>query len=113
LGVGLIIGLVGGLIMGLVGGLLLGLYSWVFGGLIIALGIGLKYGGRTCLQHLVLRLMLRYHGSAPRCYVAFLDYANDRIFLRKVGGGYMFIHRLLQEYFAARHTERRDAANQA
>jgi hypothetical protein len=30
----------------------------------------------------------------------FLDYAADRIILRKVGGGYIFIHRLLLEHFA-------------
>ena len=29
-----------------------------------------------------------------------LDYAVDRIFLQKVGGGYRFIHRLLLEHFA-------------
>ena len=28
-------------------------------------------------------------------------YTTDRIFLRKVGGGYIFVHRLLQEYFAS------------
>ena len=33
-------------------------------------------------------------------YIRFLDYATERIFLRKVGGGYIFIHRLLQDYFA-------------
>lgn len=32
--------------------------------------------------------------------IRFLDYATERIFLRKVGGGYIFIHRLLQDYFA-------------
>ncbi len=31
-------------------------------------------------------------------------YATDRIFLRKVGGGYIFIHRVLMEYFAALET---------
>jgi hypothetical protein len=45
-------------------------------------------------------------------YVIFLDYAAKRIFLRKVSSGYLFIHRLLQDYFAARHTEPRDATNQ-
>ena len=30
-----------------------------------------------------------------------LDRATKRIFLRKVGGGYIFIHGLLQEYFAS------------
>jgi hypothetical protein len=33
--------------------------------------------------------------------VDFLDYATECILLRKVGGGYIFIHRLLQDYFAA------------
>jgi len=33
-------------------------------------------------------------------YAQFLDYASDRIFLQKVGGGYVFIHRLILEHFA-------------
>jgi len=36
---------------------------------------------------------------------ALFDPAADRIFLRKVGGGYIFIHRMLMEYFAALETE--------
>ena len=31
----------------------------------------------------------------------FLDYAARLVFLQKVGGGYIFIHRLLLEHFAA------------
>ena len=38
-------------------------------------------------------------------YVKFLDYAADRILLRKVGGGYLFSHRMLLEHFAARYVE--------
>ena len=82
-------------------GLLVGLFAGLVGGLTS----GLRYGGRACLQHLVLRLLLRRNGSAPWSYVDFLDYAAERIFLRKVGGGYTFIHPLLQDYFAARHPE--------
>jgi len=37
----------------------------------------------------------------PLHYSAFLDYCAERIFLRKVGGGYIFVHRLLMEYFAS------------
>ena len=37
----------------------------------------------------------------PWNVVPFLDYATERIFLRKVGGGYIFVHRLLLEYFAS------------
>jgi hypothetical protein len=45
------------------------------------------------------------NGDIPWNYVGFLDYAADRIFLRKVDGGYIFIHRMLMEYFAALETE--------
>jgi hypothetical protein len=97
----LVFGLGGGLVFGLVGGLLAGLRV----GLLVRLGgglvFGLDYGGLTYLQHLVLRLLLVHNGSAPWRYAEFLDYATERIFLRKVGGGYIFIHRLLQDYFAA------------
>jgi hypothetical protein len=40
----------------------------------------------------------------PLNYPRFLDYAYDRILLRKVGGGYIFVHRLLQDYFASLDT---------
>ncbi len=39
-------------------------------------------------------------GHTPPDYARFLDYATERIFLRKVGGEYIFVHRLLLEYFA-------------
>jgi predicted lipid-binding transport protein (Tim44 family) len=97
LGFGLVGGLVGGLSLGLVGGLSLGLAS--------GLGGGLKAGGKACLDHLALRLLLVRSGLIPWNYVKFLDYAADRILLRKVGGGYTFIHRMLLEYFAARYDE--------
>lgn len=35
---------------------------------------------------------------------AFLDYAAERILLRKVGGGYILLHRLMLDYFAANET---------
>jgi len=37
----------------------------------------------------------------PWRYVDFLEYAAERLFLRKVGSGYSFIHRQLQDHFAA------------
>jgi hypothetical protein len=37
----------------------------------------------------------------PLNYARFLDYAAKRVLLRKVGGGYIFVHRLLLEHFAA------------
>jgi hypothetical protein len=103
--VGLGFGLVVGLGLGLRGGLVLGLSIGPLVGLLVGLSTGLRYWGRACLQHELLRLGLRYHGLVPWHYVNFLDYAADRIFLHKVGGGYLFIHRQLQDYFAARHRD--------
>jgi hypothetical protein len=62
--------------------------------------IGLRSGGYAWMQHVVLRFFLRCAGVTPWNYPAFLDYAVERVFLRKVGGGYIFIHRLLLDYFA-------------
>jgi hypothetical protein len=43
-------------------------------------------------------------GSLPLRLVPFLDHAAERIFLRKVGG-YIFIHRMLLDYFAVLHAK--------
>jgi hypothetical protein len=51
----------------------------------------------------VVRLLLWYAGSIPWNYPGFLDAATEHILLRKVGGGYIFVHRLLLEYFASLH----------
>jgi hypothetical protein len=76
-------------------------------GLILGLLAGLIiFGGLDAIKHYVLRLILAREGYAPLSYVSFLDYATKLIFLRKVGGGYIFIHRMLMEYFAAMGKER-------
>ena len=101
--------LIGGLIVGLVAGLAFGVGSGNFMvgltlGLVAALVAGLVLlflnGGFAYLKHYVLRLLLWCDGYAPLNYIRFLDYAAERVFLRKVGGGYIFTHRLLMEYFA-------------
>ncbi|GAC1475490.1 MAG: hypothetical protein PVS3B1_21110 [Ktedonobacteraceae bacterium] len=79
--------------------------NWVLSAGIIGLSagllVGLLNGGLACLRHYVLRFLLRRNGSIPRNYPRFLDFAAKRILLRKVGGGYIFVHRLLLEYFAS------------
>lgn len=80
--------------------LLAGLLSVLGLGLVVGLVSGLQSGGIACLQHLLLRLLLWRTRSIPWNYPRFLDYAAERILLRKVGGGYIFVHRLLLEYFA-------------
>jgi DNA polymerase III delta prime subunit len=57
-------------------------------------------GGKAVIQHVLLRNMLYQNGTMPWNYARFLRYCCDRIFLQKVGGGYIFIHRLLLEHFA-------------
>jgi DNA polymerase III delta prime subunit len=69
-------------------------------GAILSLVAGLYYGGAAYMQHFILRFMLWLARYIPFNYPRFLDYAAERILLRKVGGGYIFVHRLLLEYFA-------------
>jgi hypothetical protein len=83
------------------GGLCLGLAVGLAFGLAFGLVFGLTYGGYACQAHFALRLVLWRSGAIPWDYTRFLDYAADRIFLYKVGGGYVFVHRMLQEYFTA------------
>lgn len=68
---------------------------------IVGLYVGLSKGGKACIQHFILRLVLHLQGYIPWNLARFLDFAAERTFLQKVGGGYIFIHRLLLEHFAA------------
>jgi eukaryotic-like serine/threonine-protein kinase len=98
--VGLFVGLFFGLFHGLIQGLFFGLiYGFLFGVI-----FGLPNGGFACIQHVILRLFLWRAQCTPLNYPHFLDYASEQVLLRKVGGGYIFVHRLLLEYFAALDT---------
>jgi eukaryotic-like serine/threonine-protein kinase len=70
-------------------------------GLMIGTFFGLLNGGMACIKHMMLRLFLWRARAIPWNYVGFLDYAAERVFLCKVGGGYIFLHRLLLDYFAS------------
>src|SRR6266516_3091708 len=76
-------------------------WSRLGAGLRFGLVVGLLFGGSAYIQHFVLRWFLRGAGAMSWNYARFLDYAADHLLLRKVGGGYIFIHRLLLEYFAS------------
>jgi len=93
----LIVGLIGGQIGGPDFGLIVGLSF----GLGLGLSVWLDFGGRAVIQHFALRFVLHRENLLPWKLVPFLDYATERIFLRKVGGGYVFVHRMLMEYFAS------------
>jgi hypothetical protein len=69
---------------------------WIYGTAII----GLLFGGVDILRHSSLRILLAAAGHFPFRAVRFLDCGVSLVFLRRVGGGYVFIHRMLLEYFA-------------
>ncbi|WP_220198767.1 TIR domain-containing protein [Ktedonospora formicarum] len=112
------------LVVGLAGGLMVGLFGASIGNLIYALVFGLVFGsggglifglffdlvgGRTglaaFLQHFVLRLFLWRLGLLPWDLIAFLDEATERLLLHKVGGSYIFVHRLLRDVLASQNNE--------
>jgi hypothetical protein len=63
-------------------------------------------GGRTVLQHYLLRLLLWRSGRFPYNITPFLDWADQRALVQRVGGGWRFVHRTLQERFAERYYEK-------
>ena len=103
--VGLVFGSLAGLIFGLLAGLSSGLsFGLIFGllfALLSGLPIGLSNGGTAYIQHYILRMFLWRAGCTPWNYTRFLDYAAEHILLRKVGGSYIFVHRLLLDHFAS------------
>jgi len=112
--IGLGFGPLMGLLVGLFNGLSYG--SWWTAlsiGLAFLVGLGTIafgiYGGVDVIYHYALRVILWYRGHIPFIYFRFLNYATERIFLQRVGGGYIFIHRLLLEHFAAMETPSNEA----
>ena len=62
-------------------------------------------GGDAVIKHYILRFGLYYYDILPWRLIPFLDHCVDLIFLRRVGGGYIFVHRLLMEHFAEMYVE--------
>jgi hypothetical protein len=58
------------------------------------------YLNQSTLRHVVLRWILSRRRVFPWQAQAFLEDATSRILVRRAGGGYSFMHRLLLEYFA-------------
>jgi transcriptional regulator with XRE-family HTH domain len=109
----LLFGPFGGIVSGIVSGLSFGLIGRLTGWRILGTGFAIVFGiiftfeflmlrgGIACIGHYVLRWRLWRLGSIPWRYVRFLDYAAEHILLRKMGGGYLFVHSMLLEYFAS------------
>jgi hypothetical protein len=87
--VGLISGFSGGLFVGMVGVMLIGILG------------ALLAGTYSFIQHFALRRLLAHYDYLPWVLVPFLEFTKERLLLRRVGGGYIFIHRTIMEYFAA------------
>jgi len=88
----------------LVAWLVLGLIGLLMCGSVFGIYLILSSGGLDRLRSLFLRVFLWCGGLLPWNYGRFLDLATERALLCKVGGGYMFIHRSLLEYFASLDT---------
>ena len=57
-------------------------------------------GGINAIKHLVLRRLLWRSAEIPFNYTTFLDEICTYGILQRVGGGYVFRHRLILDYFA-------------
>jgi hypothetical protein len=90
-----VIGLLGWLLGGLMFGLGYGLIAGLSAGLILGLYFALGRGGSAVIMHYALRLILWRKGYTPFNFVKFLDQCARLILLKKAGGGYIFIHRML------------------
>ncbi|HUI90379.1 MAG TPA: NACHT domain-containing protein [Anaerolineales bacterium] len=108
-----VLGTITGLIFSIMFGLVIGLfYRPIFGltigviiGLLAGLVSGFLNGSFSFVKRYSLHLVLSSNNIFPWDIVSFLDYCTDLIFLRRVGGGYIFVHRLLMEHFADMYTE--------
>jgi hypothetical protein len=93
--------IISGLIGVLVRGVVLGLTLAVSFGLAFAMSLS----GRNIINHYTLRYLLSQTRMLPYSLrdarvVGYLDAMKDRILMRRVGGGWIFVHRSLMEHFA-------------
>lgn len=92
--------------VGQVSGKLVSILSASILGIVSAIWVGFLMSGIEALNHFILRCLLYRNGSIPWNYARFLNYSTERMLLQRVGGRYRFIHRLLQEHFAAQIIEK-------
>ena len=85
----------------LIGGLREGLIIGHIFGPMLGMAGGLNGGLGFCLKHFFLRILLYANGFAPWDYARFLISCSDCVLLQQVGGRFRFIHKTVQEHFAA------------
>ena len=77
--------------------------SGLVGGAVLGLIFGVTRGLGAAVQNLTLRLLLAAYRVAPLHYPSWLDHAVDLgLLYRGANGGYLFIHRMVQDYFGRR-----------
>ena len=64
----------------------------------------LRIEGRFYIRYLILRAILSFNGKLPLNMHHFLNEMVSLVILRRLGDGYMFIHRSLQDYFLEQHS---------
>jgi len=106
---GLVDGISVGRSMGATIGLVTGLTDGLCIGVIVGVGVSLRRGTGAYARHALLRRLLVRADVAPRDYVGFLEHAAGLILLRRRGGGYEFVHRLLLDHFAGVAANPREA----
>lgn len=67
---------------------------------LIAAMLGGQRSGQVLIQHFVLRVILWRNHYIPWNYARFLEFAVQRMFLHRAGGGYLFMHRSFMEHLA-------------
>lgn len=65
----------------------------------------LIYGGAVAIQHYLLRRLLVKEQIIPKQFINLLQEGVNLGIMRRVGGGFIFVHRYLLEYFANLQTE--------
>lgn len=85
------------------------LQNLVLMSLVLGLLAVIGYGGIDIIKHYVLRLILYLSGNGPRRFDTFLEHAVRLGFMHRVGGGYIFIHNLLRDYFEERLATQKQA----
>jgi hypothetical protein len=83
--------------------LYLGRHEALASGLIVAVLFGASWlimgGGVKFFAHFQMRYFIMRAGVGPWRYTVFLDEMSQRLFLQPAGASYMFVHRLLRDYF--------------
>lgn len=66
----------------------------------------LIFGGFNVINHYLLRFLISHFAQIPFNFLPFLNSSVRHVLMYQVGGGFIFIHRLLQEHLAKKYSER-------